>query len=638
MGRVFEHSDIELRTRERFGNINAEMVNSSEQSQIDKMREDMREKYGWLSPSQYYSGQYDYQVEKNELSITLTDIEEYRKGTGELPSEAADRTEVPKYFWIDSLSNWCYFKITDDMTAFKKSSSRFGKLGNALLTIWSYGLVGTVDAIQNSDWLKVFTGWAPTLALSYFDLATETVRGIEGIEKLIYEHLFSFESEIFGTNVFSNTCLRMNTRQLTIGAMMTEAASELMTTGKVGIPGILWSWIQSAYDISTSDVDAEPYIEEIASNSKLHNLPRNCISLYMWNGYKRNWMPVKLMIEIYDRYCKRSSYDLVYTTVKNFYLLLTTSTDDSIFDLFLESIGVPRKVDGSESSIQIEEYRNRAKVIRDTYRYNEDLFNRAFTDLIMEIPSCVNYCSRFLFINIYGIDPACIEAIQTRSPLSKKQTLYNWHTDNSSWSQKKWQENMSFWIALPNDSAKLKLYMKDTFQLINRPTAYKDWFSRDLKGYLHKNIGHPCFMRGNDDTLWICYWLRWTSTRGKKRTGGSILTETITYDGMQDIMKPDVENWESIISSMFEKHDEYGFEDWLINCNYLLSYSKFTVDEEQPSEVLTFEDSSIAPNKSEPVNSIDEYDGGTMTLSLSSGTVVSRDDGNELVDTARRWR
>jgi hypothetical protein len=89
---------------------------------------------------------------------------------------------------------------------------------------------------------------------------------------------------------------------------------------------------------------------------------------------------------------------------------------------------------------------------------------------------------------------------------------------------------------------------------------------------------------------------------------------------------------------MFEKHDDYGFEDWLINCNYLLSYSKFTVDEEQPSEVLTFEDSSIAPNKSEPVNSIDEYDGGIMTLSLSSGTVVSRDDGNELVDTAKRWR
>jgi hypothetical protein len=343
-------------------------------------------------------------------------------------------------------------------------------------------------------------------------------------------------------------------------------------------------------------------------------------------------MPVKQLFEVYDRYCKRSSYDLVYCTVKDFYEELIAS--DEVLDKFLETIGLPN----ANGDAAIDAYRANAKWIKTNYGYNESKFCEMLTKLVMQIPQCINYCSRFLFINIYGIDPACIEAIQFRSPLSKKQTLYNWTEDNSSWTQKRWLENMSFWIPLPNDSAKIKMYLKDTFQLINRPTAYHDWFTRDLKGYMHKNIGHPCFMRGNDDVLWMCYWLRWTSTRGEKDEGGSLLSKTVTIEGMQDIMKEDVENWENIVSSMFERHDEYGFEDWLINGNYLLSYSKFTIDEEQPSDILTFEDSSLAPNKVEPVNSVDEFDESVMTLSLSTGTVVSRDDGNEYVDTAKRWR
>lgn len=634
MGRFFEHSDIEQRTIERHGTISGVEVGSTQQSQVNKMREDMRERYGWLSPSQYYSGQYDSQFIPNELFISLTDIEKYRKGTGELPTEAADRTEIPHYFWIDSLSNWCYFKITDDMTAFKKTTSRFGKAGNALLNIAFLGLPGAIDAMQRGSWWNFFTSWSYNLALSYADLSTTTIEGIDQIESFISDNIFGFEEELFGTSVLKNMYSRMNSEKLTLGAMMLGAASELMSPGMSAAVGILWGWIQSAYDLATSDVDAEPYIEELASGSKLHNLPRNCISLYMWNGYKRNWMPVKQLIEIYDRYCKRSSYDLVYTTVKNFYALLITTGEDDILDKFLETIGLPINTEDET----IENFRQRANDIRDAYGSSENLFCSKFTHLIMEIPQGINYCSRFLFINIYGIDPDCIEAIQARSPLSKKQTLYNWDTDRGSWSQKKWQENMSFWIALPNDSAKLKLYAIDTYQLINRPTAYKYWFNRDLKGYLHKNIGHPCFMRGNDDVLWMCYWLRWSSSRGAEKSSGSLLTEKITVEGLQDIMKLDVDNWERIVDSMFQKHDEYGFEDWLINGNYLLSYSKFTIDEEQPSEVLSFEDATLAPNKAELVNSIDDYDGETLTLSLSSGTVVSRDDGNEYIDTAKRWR
>jgi hypothetical protein len=194
------------------------------------------------------------------------------------------------------------------------------------------------------------------------------------------------------------------------------------------------------------------------------------------------------------------------------------------------------------------------------------------------------------------------------------------------------------WIALPRDKCKIKLYNKNTYQLINRPFYTLNWCYRDLQGFEHKNLGHPCFMRGNDDVLWMCYWQRWTSTRGTQQDGGTILDKTITVGGIQDIFKVDVDNWTAIRESMFEKHDDYGFDDWMINGNYLLSNHRFTIDEESPSSISTYEESTLAPDKVAPVNSIDDVDENALVLKLSTGTVISRDNYNGSLEVAKRWR
>jgi hypothetical protein len=192
------------------------------------------------------------------------------------------------------------------------------------------------------------------------------------------------------------------------------------------------------------------------------------------------------------------------------------------------------------------------------------------------------------------------------------------------------------WMPLPCEKAKIKLYTNSSFQLINRP--YYD-FRLDYvitRGHIHASIGHPCFMRGNDDVLWMAYWLRWTSSP-KVETDDGVFTDSISARGIPDISDKDIENWNAIIEAMFQKHDDYGFEDWMINGNYGLSYSKFTIDEESPTAVSSYEESELNPERTPIVNTIDSIPKNKMVLSLSSSTVVNRDDKNGIDHIAKRW-
>ena len=88
---------------------------------------------------------------------------------------------------------------------------------------------------------------------------------------------------------------------------------------------------------------------------------------------------------------------------------------------------------------------------------------------------------------------------------------------------------------------------------------------------------------------------------------------------------------------MFQKHDDYGFEDWMINCNYGLSYSKFTIDEESPTAISSYEESELNPLKVPMVNSIDRINKNQLVMRLSDSTVVNREDKNSMSHVAKRW-
>ena len=633
MGQIVQYSNIRQQNLNRDGEISVSDDGLGVQGAADYKRDELFNRYGWQSPSEYYYGIEDSDIGSKTSNMTpsIAEISDFAVDE-ELGNGPADRSLIPDWFWVDSLDNWCYFKVTDDMTEFKKTSPRFGKYGNEFLMFLTRGWIKVVDDIQKGNWSDALVHTFKSLNI-HVSTINETKTITSGVNNFVQSIIGGITEALFGTSIFTKSLTVLNELCMIVAMKMLTASADVYDrTGDLSLPFLLYSLFLTASSVSSEDVESEPYPETLASGNDQNNMPRNCISLYMWNGYKRNWMPLKRMIEIYERYGKRGSRDLLYSSFKNVAHKMR-SANNELYGLYLETFGLI--VESGDPTI--DSLKQSAYAIRDIANDDED-FCRRMTDLFIEYPQFTDALTRSLFMDIYCFDPACIESMQLRSPLNKAQTIRVNNNDNSSWSQKHWLENWSMWIPLQRDRAKIRLYNRDTYQLINRPFSVMDWFNRDLVGFEHKNIGHPCFMRGNDDLLWMCYWQRWTSTRGDEKEGGSVLDKTITVPGVQDIYKSDIENWTSIRESMFDKHDDYGFDDWMINGNYLLTNHRFTIDEETPSEVSSYEESSIAPDKVAPVNSIDEVPDNEITLTLSTGTVVSRDDDNGFTVVAKRWK
>lgn len=631
MSDIVQYRSILQSNSSRYGSVDGTSPDlSSDQGVADVIREEMVNTYGWQSPSEYYYGSSNTEMsgKPSESMLSLGEIQRFYD-LGELGDGGpADKSVIPDWFWVDSLDNWCYFKITDDMTEFKKTTPRFGKYGNLVVQMLGGGIVNVIDDIQKGNWWKgILDGLKTITMISPVETSVEiTAESNDDIARVTGK----INRIMFGDTIIGNALTALSYEALFVPAKMLATASTI--EGLMTLPTMLYSMFSVFTSLDHEDVEAEPYPEEQASGNKKNNMPRNCISMYMWNGYKRNWMPMKSMLELYERYGKLSSKDLLVSSLELIAQRMRSESEEKfVIDLQLYGIIVEAH-DDTLSAV-----RDAALEIKRSSSTDYEFISK-MTDLLILYPQCVNALSRMLFMNMYGFDPRCIESMQKRALLNKKQILRVDNGDSGTWSKEHYLENWSMWMALPRDRGKIKLYNKNTYQLINRPYQYMYYAKRDLGGFEHKNIGHPCFMRGNDDLLWVCYWQRWTSSRGKEEEEGSVLDKTITVGGIQDIFKDDVDNWKAVRDSMFEKHDDYGFDDWMINGNYLLSNHRFTIDEESPTSISTYEESTIAPDRVAPVNSIDECDGGSMVLRLSSGTVVSRDDDNGVIDVAKRWR
>lgn len=633
MAEIVRYSNIQQQNVTKNGVYEGTATQLAEQQGVaDVIREEMLNTYGWQSPSEYYYGTAEKEVnpEPSDSMVSLGDLQDFGKDTEAAQMTPADKNVIPDWFWVDSLDNWCYFKITDDMTEFKKTSPRFGEWGNLLLEFASAGIVTIVDDVQKGDWWKA--GLDTFKTISMISTHEKSIKITEKASEEVAEITADINKFIFGDNIVGNALATLSYYSIVVPSRMLATASTIRDV--LTLPILLYNLLSTASSLDHEDVEAEPYPEMLASKNTENNMPRNCISMYMWNGYRRNWMPVKTMFEIYERYGKRSSRDIVASSLQLFCDKLRNATDDKYVE-YLQVYGIIIEDDNIDD--RFTQIRNAALDIKHNTTTDNDFVDQ-MTELLYGSPECVNALSRLLFLNIYGFDPRCFEAMEKRALLNKKHVIHVDNEDSHSWSESHWLENWSMWISLPRDKCKIKLYNKNTYQIINRPYQILDWNNRDLVGYEHKNIGHPCFMRGNDDLLWLCYWQRWTSTRGTEESGGTILDKTITVGGIQDIFKDDVDNWTAIREAMFEKHDDYGFDDWMINGNYLLSNHRFTIDEESPTSISTYEESTIAPDKVAPVNSIDDVSDNALVLKLSTGTVISRDNDNGMLDVAKRWR
>lgn len=631
MAKIVEYSSTRQQNIARFGTVESSSDDLDKSyGEADYIREELLNEFGWQSPSEYYYGGSDSELsgKPSEAILTAGEIQEFYDKEEFSVQGPADKSIIPDWFWVDSLDNWCYFKITDDMTEFKKTSPRFGVLGNAAISFMTKGLIRVIDKLASGDFTGAGLQFLKNVTLVQ---ANEDVIDItNGVTEKITDIMSAVSHSIFGDTVLGRALSVLSSNQLVVPLKMLSTAAYLYNT--MSLPKLLYVTLLSSTSLDHEDVEAEDYPEELATGSTDYNMPRNCISLYMWNGYKRNWTPVKTMFEIYERYGKRSSRELVTSSLKIIADQMMAA-DDTMFNQYLQLYGII--VEGTTG--EFEDLKRRAFEYKRTSTSSIE-FIAKMTDLILSYPQAVNALSRMLFLKLYYFDPKCFEAFESRSLLNKKHVFKVDNGDSHSWAQGHWLENWSMWIPLPREKCKVKLYSKNTYQLMNRAFYPLSWCWRDLVGFEHKNIGHPCFMRGNDDVLWMCYWQRWTSTRGSEEYGGGIMDKTITVGGVQDIYKVDVDNWTAIRESMFEKHDDYGFDDWMINGNYLLSNHRFTIDEEVPSDVSTYRESSIAPDRIAPVISVEDVETASLTLTLSNNTIVSRDDDNRWNNAAKRWR
>ena len=569
---------------------------------IDQIRQDMLDQYGWQSPYEYYytnGGDKDLGVESNTI-LSLNEINNYGRAEDE-KIEAADRDNVPHYFWINSISNWCYFKYSTYTPTFHHEEARVPGWLRATIAGLTFGISECINTIQSEGWgswwkLPVHIITSEFTPAAYYTLAT--INWIAG------------------------------------GGDLAEKANA------VTLPFMLYNLITAAGSNPDSDIYAETFVE----NHPMYDpsevmMGRSCISLYMWNGFNRTWTPLKTLIEVYDRYCKKFS-DGAYDQFLRIHFIpeililqrdKITGNRGDILDQFFTTIPL---TDEHKAA-----FREKCMYWKD-HDPNDPQCAIDLESILVSDDNRDVYAknmSRVMIIETFGFDPWAFDFLTQRSLIDKKQIHGVWHNDSSDWAQWHTIENWEKYIPLSRDSAKLKQYSDKTFQLINRGYSYVRNAGRDFNSWMHRNIGHPCFFRGNDDQLWICFWMRWSNPNGDLERDDSWFNAKSWMSSNYDISSDDIKNWDSIIDSMFDKHDEYGFDEWLANGDYGISYKKFTIDEEAPTAIQSYEESNLNPDKIAPVNMIDKSDGHVMTLRLSSSTVIGRDNGNTIGHVAKKW-
>lgn len=558
---------------------------SDESNSITEIRENLKEKYGWLSPSEFYAGG---KTSSNKLlNSSLSQVFD--------DSTSSDDSSAQSYFWCNTLSNWVYFKYTSYMEDFSYTRTRRTWFSGTTLG----KLVRVILAVGTGGWTELMNSISIGGLFSKYTLKT-------------LKYNFTM-----GTAATSIALQSMEEGMSTLKNFSVSSLADLLSTS-----------IYNLISGTTNDVDGELYYDEIY-NTENANMPRNCISLYMWNGYFCNWVSVTSFVTLYDRYCKSITYknieEYVTTAFMPTWYNYYGKDDEKAIEFFTgwcNSLGITT---GSDLYNNLYYYATNST--SSTIAANIATLISSDEDISVTVNRAT---ARILFLNQIGMDPWAFDFLTLKSPLSKLQMIPIDNENSNTWARYHHLESWTKWIPLTRDSCNVKIDVSKTHQLISRPYSYVGWNERDLGGWVHRSIGHPCFFRGNDNILWMCTWNRWTSSRGN-RSGSSkgILAKVGKYKvpPTSDIYSEDISDWNTIISRMFDTHDDYGFEEWLCNSDYGIDYEYFTISEEVPSLSAEVEDMADALNPEKTllntiVNTAD-LDEHTLTLGLSTSNDVS---------------
>lgn len=568
------------------------------------VRLQLKEKYGWMSPSEFYS---------------LSD-EQKGAAQGKIPAIVLDLNSTPldetasndptDYVWINTLSNWCYVDFVQDQGEWRKKTVygrakdktvKFVKdMGSAIVEAGK----GLWDTITSFDWknpLDYFT--YPWKVIGAWTWASIKVLG--AVDIIIYGTFCVFaavavNAAIYGTPEFTN--------------------------------------------FEESGIDDEPRVDS-------NQFPEICGITKVWDGYRKKWVSLKKLVNYwnsnlyadYGNMCMRivqcsftdentellqdgmvSGTALKWEDKVRFWLYGLCITDDEL-DLGGNSIigvclDIFRAYKSQKQNVTWEDTLVR---VAETIRYSKNMFK-----MVKE-----NFRNRFL--EQTGIDPISFSEIYEQNPVEKRVLWGCNNGDDQSRSQWTLHEIWGLYVPLYQDDCRLVYLDNTTAQTLIRANSYQKYHFRDRGNIDTIYTGTPVLTRFSDGRMWLALWLRWSGLGYGKldKSKWSVHTSNMVTQWTDS----DLKQHSQIMHKMFEKHDDYGFDEWCINSNYGVEYKYFTVNEEVPGEIVGKGQSHLINTKTDIFTTqLDDKVTAELTYEMQTPTIER--SKNDSMTTVEKWK
>lgn len=586
------------------------------------IRDELKTKYGWMSPSEFYglSEEQRRAAQGKNLNIVL-DLTDNEFGEAD--------SDPKNYFWVNSLANWCYVKILQDAGTVK-SQTRFGYAWDLTKSfaksVWDYvssTVMEFVETIKNFDWKHPLTYiTAPWQFLWAWTKTSLTV--IYGLDLVSYGAFWVF-----------------------CGGIIYGATHTLPTFAEFSESGI---------DDEERPDNGNPY-------------PYICAVTCVWDGYRKRWVSLKKLVQYWKTFLYDNYIQLCLTEVRMSFSgpgcdLLKDGGTAVIGGTVMKwqdqvrqwaaamGIGVDETFTYETPNENIigyivnafENYKaGKYKDGEETNEYNITV-DTAWDKCLLDVARAMSYSRglfeltredmRLKFMEETGIDPISFGEIYNQGPCEKHVRWVGNNFDRESWSQWTVHEIWGLYVPLYQDDCRMKYLDNSTAQTLIRANEYQEYLFRDTETVETSWQGTPVISRFSDGRMWLALWLRWTGIGYGDVDKGVLAHETKFQQQWQNA---DEMMQTQILSEMFKRHDDYGYNEWCINSNYGTEYKYFTVNEEVPSVIGNKYQSHLINTKTDILTS--EFDDKvTATIELSIQTPTIERSKNDLISTVEKWK
>lgn len=569
-------------------------------------RDQLLEKYGWMSPKEFYSLSDDQKAAaQGKVKGIVLDLDASELDLGD------DSTDPKDYVWVNSLSNWCYWKVEQD---YGNLSVRTGlgelchelaeardwlrdKVSSACVDLWNF--------VTDIDWTNPLS----VLSLPYRILAAEYMA-------------------VWGTMYF-----------LTVGPYYVTYAVGVAIKQAVTYGYPIFE------DIPETGINDEPRPDPN------QQYPESCMITYVWDGYHKRWVSLKRLVN-YWRTIMYSNYpSFIKTCVE---LAFPDPNTEVLKNSPIE--GQPCKWEDKVKSILVgwgvkndemggndnPQYNIMDMVVAcfDSYKKGQQDWDTClgnvgyalrFSKGMMED---TRYLMRQKFILDTGIDPIEFGDIYTQGICEKHARWMGNNFHDSTWAQFTMHEMWGLYVPLHADDCRIKYLDDQTGQTLIRAHGYQKQLYRDRHTVDVIWDGTPAFTRFSDGRMWMALWIRWSGI-GWDATVKHWDKHSVNMT--QQWTTSDAQLHTQIVSQMFDKHDDYGYDEWCINSNYGLEFKYFTVSEETPTEFKSKGESHLINTKTDIMTTeLDETDCGEIKFTIQTPTIER--NKNDLLTTVEKWK